>query len=181
MKTEAEINAEKHAKPRVDIVPPALVLAAGRALGYGAAKHGNPEGYNGFGTWRVAGTQQAEPLTHYACLLRHLFLWRMGEIVDPETGEWKVEHLEAAAAQLAILLDLVKNPPQPVNDPWKLPDGWTWGENVIGPYARLGDDASWSHAYWAVGDKGKLLGFASMGDVPREVVELVKRRNGVRA
>lgn len=104
IKTATEIDAEKQAKPRLDLVPPELMLAAGRALGYGAAKHGVPDGNGGFGTWRTAGTQQAEPLTHYACLMRHLLAWRSGEIVDPESG---LSHLDHAAAQLAILLDLV--------------------------------------------------------------------------
>lgn len=110
MKTEAEINAEKHAKSRVDIVPPALMLAAGRGLGYGAEKHGTPEGNDGFGTWRTAGCEQSDPLVHYAGLMRHLLKWRGGEIWDPET-DGKVKHIDAAAAQLAILLDLLENPP----------------------------------------------------------------------
>lgn len=109
MKSEAEINAEKNAKPRIDIVPPALMLAAGRALGYGAEKHGVPEGNDGFGTWRTPNTQQADPLTHYACLMRHLLLWRSGEVIDPvERGGSGLPHLDHAAAQLAILLDLLE-------------------------------------------------------------------------
>lgn len=112
MQTAEQINAEKDAAPRVDLVPPALILGAARALGFGARKHGVPAGYNGFGTWRVPNTKQAEPLTHYASLLRHLLKWRRGEIVDPDTGDAMIEHLEAASAQLAILIDLVKHPPE---------------------------------------------------------------------
>ncbi len=106
LKSEAEINAEKASKPAIDVTPPELTLAAGRALGYGQAKHGvaTPDGW---GTWRVAGTQQAEPLTHYSCLMRHLLQWRAGEERDPESG---LSHLDHAAAQLAILLDLLARP-----------------------------------------------------------------------
>ena len=109
LKTEAEINAEKAdyiTKPALDVVPPELMLAAGRALGYGKAKHGiaTPDGW---GTWRIAGTQQAEVLTHYGCLMRHLGQWRAGEERDPES---KLSHLDHAAAQLAIMLDLLARP-----------------------------------------------------------------------
>lgn len=107
-KTMEEINAEKRRKPRLDIVPSELDFAAGRAFAYGADKHGVPDGNDGFGTWRTAGTEQAEPLVHYAGLLRHLKLWRSGERTDPESG---LSHLDHAAAQLAMLLDLVVNPP----------------------------------------------------------------------
>lgn len=182
MKTEAEINAEKHSKSRVDIVPPVLMIAAGRALGLGASKHGVPPGYDGFGTWRIAGTEQAEPLTHYACLMRHLLKWRGGETIDPETGDAKVEHLEAAAAQLAILLDLLQNPPvfvlpeptKPV-DEWALPPAWTWREAVMSCTkkwkAAFEDQEIWIHT------DGSTHGYIA----PRypEIVDLVKRRNGV--
>lgn len=116
MKNEAEIEAEKKAKSRVDIVPPALMLAAGRALAFGAKKHGLPEGNDGFGTWRTPGHVQANPLAAYSSLMRHLLLWRSGEVmvpdsVDPDTGVPCVSHLDAAAAQLAKLIDLVERAP----------------------------------------------------------------------
>lgn len=111
-KSAEEINAEKASKPRVDIVPPALMLAAGRALGYGTKKHGVPEDNDGFGTWRTPNTQQADPLTHYACLMRHLLLWRSGEVIDPvERGGSGLPHTDHAAAQLAILIDLLERAP----------------------------------------------------------------------
>lgn len=115
IKSEQEINAEKAdyiTKPALDVTPPELMLAAGRALGYGKAKHGVATS-DGWGTWRVAGTQQAEPLVHYACLLRHLLLWRAGEDRDVES---KLSHLDHAAAQLAILLDLMARPVAPIDD-----------------------------------------------------------------
>lgn len=114
MKTEQEINAEKAAKPRLDLVPPRGIEAAGRALGYGAGKHGTPAP-GGWGTWRIAGTEQAQPLTHFACLLRHLMAWRRGEACDPESG---LSHLDHAAAQLMILVDVVEDEPRlPISDP----------------------------------------------------------------
>lgn len=180
MKTEAEINAEKHAKPRVDIVPPALTLAAGRALGYGAAKHGVPEGYDGFGTWRIAGTEQAEPLTHYACLMRHMLLWRAGEKVDPES---KLSHLDHAAAQLSILLDILERPPEGRGEPpeeeartddttdaWVLPDGWKWLTK------RESGDTGWC-ADQPRGGRVYSNGHCFLGSEPTQIVELVLRRN----
>lgn len=189
MKTEAEINAEKNAKPRVDIVPPALMLAAGRALGYGADKHGVPEGYDGFGTWRIPGTQQAEVLTHYACLMRHLLLWRAGEIIDPiERGGSGLPHLDHAAAQLAILLDLLERPPQgsgeapdeapPAEevDPWTLPDGWEWRRGGGTFDTAIAD--LW-HADQRFGGRVYADGSRFTGDEPQAIVNIVRRRNGV--
>ena len=109
--TQQQIDSEKDGLPPVDIVPPALIFAAARGYGYGIKKHGRPKGTSGFGTWRIPNTRQADPLTHYASLMRHLLKWRDGEVVDPDSGEDLIEHLEAAAAQLGTLIDIVKHPP----------------------------------------------------------------------
>ena len=109
---QQEVDAEKDMLPRVDIVPPAFILAAARGFAFGVWKHGHPPHTNGYGTWRIAGTKQAEPLTHYASLLRHLLKWRAGEVIDSDSGDFQLEHLEAACSQLAVLVDLVKNPPK---------------------------------------------------------------------
>ena len=113
-------------------VPSELVLAAGRAIGYGVSKHGIATA-DGWGTWRVAGTQQADPLTHYGCLRRHLAAWRAGEASDPESG---LSHLDHAAAQLAILLDLLARPPvtaaPPVTVGSAFAAGAIEGQNPIG-------------------------------------------------
>lgn len=109
---QQEVDAEKADLPPVDIVPPAFIFAAARGFGYGAHKHGRPPNTNGYGTWRIPGTKQAEPLTHYASLMRHLLKWRAGEVIDPDSGDFQLEHLEAACSQLAVLIDLVKNPPK---------------------------------------------------------------------
>ncbi|MBK6920582.1 MAG: hypothetical protein IPH07_24490 [Deltaproteobacteria bacterium] len=169
-KSAEEINAEKASKPRVDIVPPELMLAAGRGLGYGVQKHGQPPGADGYGTWRIAGTEQAEPLTHYACLLRHLLLWRAGEKFDPESG---LSHLDHAAAQLAILLDLVPRAgevPEP-GDPWALPDGLWWG-------FRRGwqiESADGCSSLW-LNDAGRPVGYLLLRDDSEHLIDLLRRR-----
>lgn len=143
--TEHEIDAEKAAKPRLDLVPPRAVLAAGRALGFGANKHGTPAP-DGWGSWRIPDTEQAEPLTHYTSLMRHLMLWRGGEERDRESG---LPHLDHAIAQLSILVDLAEDPPVEAPDvsasadtgdtseppgPWALPEDWEWRRTPSGKW-----------------------------------------------
>lgn len=132
-KTEQEINAEKAAKPRPDLIPATAIYEEGRAFGVGAAKHGL--GPTGRGTYRVAGTQQATVACHFASLMRHINAWHRGEDVDPESGDDKLLHLGCARAQLAIMIDLIQDPPveavaepEPAanDDPWALPEGWGW-------------------------------------------------------
>lgn len=170
MKTEAEINAEKAAKPRPDLVPAAAVLrvcwcyspdddpapaiehvidawrcvlqfrdtcdpmmlaeaaesvvhalavddyitnpdaalphamlSAGRVMGYGFRKHGNC-------TWRVAGSEQADPQTHIASAERHLLEYLVFPGATEEgSGQPVLYH---ALAQLCITLHLVLDPPK---------------------------------------------------------------------
>jgi hypothetical protein len=102
---EDQINAEKHGKPRPDLVPPAAIMAAGRALGYGVHKHGG--GRTGLGTYRDAGTEQAEVRTHVASFCRHWLAYLDGEHTDPESG---LAHLDCAMAQLAIVVHLEGEP-----------------------------------------------------------------------
>lgn len=181
VKSETEINAEKAdyiTKPALDVVPAELPLAAGRALGYGKAKHGvaTPDGW---GTWRIAGTQQAEPLVHYACLLRHMLLWRAGELNDAESG---LSHLDHAAAQLAILLDLQARPVvgarlveaavaaacDPDNDEdWSLPEGWRWDLDRGTWYAEDPENG------------GSRCPDINCCDDPPDVCAIVRARNGV--
>lgn len=105
-KTENEINAEKAAKPRPDLLPARALLAGGRAFGYGAAKHGL--GRSGRGTYRDAGTEQATVETHRASFMRHWCAYWAGETIDPESG---LSHLDCMMAQLSIIIDLVEDPP----------------------------------------------------------------------
>lgn len=109
-KTTAEVDAEKAAKPRPDLVPGRAILAAARAFGYGAAKHGTP---GGRGTYRIAGDLQSRVRTHAASLERHWQAIKSGEFVDPESG---LSHLDHMAAQLSIVIDLMEDPPGSIDD-----------------------------------------------------------------
>lgn len=60
-------------KPRMDLIPPDVLLDLGRLYSMGAAKY-SP--YN----W-AKGMKWGRP---YAALLRHLFKWWMGEESDPD-------------------------------------------------------------------------------------------------
>jgi hypothetical protein len=82
-------------------------LAMGRVLAYGLAKHG-------VCTWRVAGTEQADPQTHYASALRHI----LEHFEDPNAVEEgsKFPVLDHALTQMAILADLVLDPPKLLNE-----------------------------------------------------------------
>jgi len=156
-KSTNEINAEKAAKPRPDLLParavnriyqdsddviddawtsllffreevgfenlyhaagvvahvlgglPQACMAGGHVMGYGFRKHGNC-------TWRVAGSEQADPQTHIASAERHLLEY----LIDPEAREEGSGYpvLWHAFSQLCITIDLVLDPPQElgVND-----------------------------------------------------------------
>lgn len=82
------------AKLPVQLVPPALLLGAARALGEGAAKYGP---YN----WRDTNV---EAMTYIGAIGRHMAAYLDGEDVDPESVTGKT-HLEGVAACIAILLD----------------------------------------------------------------------------
>jgi hypothetical protein len=179
VKDATDIAAEKSAKPRVDVVPPALMLAAGRGFGLGVAKHGLPEGNDGFGTWRTPGHPQSEPLAAYGSLMRHLLAWRNGETIDPESGEHQVAHLDAACAQLAKLVDLVERSgtapaPAVLNvepaDPWALPEGLEWVSDGSGWFIQGLDHLLWISK---LGASGKLLARPDAG----ALIELLRRRN----
>ena len=105
--TQDQIAAEKATKPRPDLFPARAILAGGRAFAKGLAKHGG--GATGRGTFRDAGTPQAEVSTHIASLFRHLLQWQSGQPIDPDTG---LSHLDCAIAQLAVVIDLVEDPPK---------------------------------------------------------------------
>jgi hypothetical protein len=148
-KPRAEIEAEKAAKPRPDLLPPAALalalhhkrsiseafdafarftatrdrfalgsaldcilfeiggdratalMAAGEIMGVGLRKHGPC-------TWRIAGTEQADPQTHYASAVRHILEHCAGVTVDPDSGKHPLLH---AVCQIAIMLNLIDDPP----------------------------------------------------------------------
>lgn len=79
------------------------MMAAGQVMGYGARKHGDC-------TWRVAGTDQANPQSHVASAERHLLEY----LADPSACEEGsgLPVLYHALSQLLIVADLVLDPPQ---------------------------------------------------------------------
>lgn len=102
-KTREEIDAEKALKPRPDLLPARAILGAGKVMAYGASKHGNC-------TWRVAGTKQADPQEHLASAYRHLLEFMENpKAVEEGSGLPVLYH---CLSQVAILIDLVENPPQ---------------------------------------------------------------------
>jgi hypothetical protein len=83
-------------KSRVDLIPPEPLLDIGYVLGHGAEKYGE-------NNWQlVAGGENR----YYAALLRHLFAWRQGEMIDPESG---LSHLSHVATNTLFLMYLSKN------------------------------------------------------------------------
>lgn len=100
-KTQAEIDQEKFGKPRPDLLPACAILGAGKVMGYGFRKHGNC-------TWRIAGTEQADPQTHYASALRHLLEYGDNPNAIEEGSGLPV--LYHALSQIAILIDCIDNP-----------------------------------------------------------------------
>ena len=166
-----EIAAEKSAKPRVDVVPPALMLAAGRGFGLGVAKHGLPEGNDGFGTWRTPGHPQSEPLAAYGSLMRHLLAWRNGEVIDPESGDHRVAHLDAACAQLAKLVDLVERAGTVAPaDPWALPEGLQWRWICTSWWICGGGNTLYL-------ERGFAMGCLRLRPDADALIDLLKRRN----
>lgn len=150
-KTQAEIEIEKAAKPRPDLLPalalsmathkidtvfgdlaaycrtrhiadlgPPLgaildelidlgiaacraeaLLLAGEIMAVGYRKHGPC-------TWRVAGTEQADPQCHYASLIRHLLEYEAGVEADRDSGKHPLLH---AVCQISIMINLIADPP----------------------------------------------------------------------
>ena len=80
-------------KPPVDLVPPALMLGAARALGHGAGKYRASDPFNFLRAYTFR--------TVYASLTRHLLAWYQGQEQDEESG---LSHLDHVAANLSMLL-----------------------------------------------------------------------------
>lgn len=76
-----------------DLLPVVATEQVVGVLGYGASKYGAEN-------WR----NLEDPMRrYYAAAQRHLFAWKRGEILDPESG---LPHLAHAACSLMFLLDL---------------------------------------------------------------------------
>lgn len=111
-RSEADINAEKNAKPRPDLVPANGTWGAATAFAVGVWKHGLAD--NGRGTYRIPKTEQARVSVHMASLERHLLKLKMGEFWDPDVPTEcpiRMSHWDAALAQLNICADLIADPP----------------------------------------------------------------------
>jgi hypothetical protein len=79
----------KAAKNRLDLVPPELTLAAGRAFTNGLKKYAPND-------WKDKPADMFQ-----AALLRHLYDYMRGEVIDKESGLSALDHV---AANLAILI-----------------------------------------------------------------------------
>jgi len=96
--TREQVEREKRAKSRPDLIPARALLAVGKCMGYGFRKHGDC-------TWTVHGTEQADPSTHIASAMRHL----LEHLADPcatEEGSG-LPVLWHAAAQVLIAVECV--------------------------------------------------------------------------
>ena len=79
-------------KPRLFLVPPAIIEAVGRVRTYGTAKYGDPE------NWR-----KVEPDRYRDAMIRHICAYmRDPDGVDEESG---LPHLEHVACNVAFLLE----------------------------------------------------------------------------
>ena len=80
-------------KPRLSLVPPAVIEAVGRVRTYGTEKYGDPD------NWR-----KVEPERYRDALIRHICAWmRNPHAVDKESG---LPHLEHIACNVAFLLEM---------------------------------------------------------------------------
>jgi hypothetical protein len=77
------------------------LLAAGEVMAVGLRKHGKC-------TWRMAGTEQADPQCHYASACRHTAEELAGLERDPDSGRRPAVHM---LTQIPILIDLLVDPP----------------------------------------------------------------------
>ena len=95
-KNNQAIKADK-GKPRISLVPPAIIEAIAEVREYGTAKYGTAE------AWR-----QVEKQRYVDALLRHtLGYMRNQEGKDEESG---IAHIKHMACNIAFLLELDKEP-----------------------------------------------------------------------
>ncbi len=79
-------------KVRLDLVLPEFIIGTAKCLTHGCDKYGA-------NTWQNVKT----PIeVHYAALMRHILIWRMGEKEDNQTG---IHHLHHAASNMMFILD----------------------------------------------------------------------------
>lgn len=81
-------------KPNYSLIPPTPLLNIANVLTHGAKKHGDF-------TYAQGGENLGSQITK---ALRHIQEWRMGRVVDDESGESPLAH---AAARLIIALSII--------------------------------------------------------------------------
>jgi hypothetical protein len=84
-------------KPALYFNPPEIQYGMARAFMHGAKKYGSWNWMGGITTTRLA-----------AALMRHLLQWMWEQTPDSDSG---LDHLDHAAASLAMLMDTVKRRP----------------------------------------------------------------------
>jgi hypothetical protein len=89
-KEKDEADHYDEGKPRVDLVPPELMMSVGEVLGKSTEKYGDRNWEKGMEWGKVYGSLQ-----------RHLNKFWGGEDIDPESG---ICHLHHAAANLSFLI-----------------------------------------------------------------------------
>jgi hypothetical protein len=77
-------------KPRIDLIPHEFVQQTAEVLTIGAAKY-SPNNWAAGADWS----------RYFSAMQRHLWAWKSGEDLDPETGK---SHLAHAACCLAFLM-----------------------------------------------------------------------------
>lgn len=94
-KDEQPTNKYDNGKPRLDLVPPAIIEAVGEIRTYGNKKYGDSE------SWHTV-----EPARYRAALMRHLCAYlRDPKSKDEESG---LSHLAHMSCNIAFLLELEK-------------------------------------------------------------------------
>jgi hypothetical protein len=95
----SRVNTDFHfdeGKPRVDLIPPAIVEGIGRVLDFGATKYGDRN-------WELFADKWDYGQLMASCE-RHLLAWKRREDNDAESG---LPHLAHAATNIAMLMGLI--------------------------------------------------------------------------
>lgn len=84
-------------KPRVEQLPAGALMEVAKVFTYGAKKYGDHNWARYWGEWQWGQL--------IGSTLRHVYAWMMREDLDRESG---LPHLDHAAANLLMLIDLIK-------------------------------------------------------------------------
>lgn len=75
---------------QLELIPPEAVEGIGEVLTFGASKYG-PD------NWKHLENAKDR---YFGAILRHLYAWRRGEAIDPDSG---LSHMKHVAANASIL------------------------------------------------------------------------------